>query len=89
MNKSTSPAPAWGQVVPVHRGDRWAIYHRLQELSIDCACPSDGTLRVDVNHATALLLVRSTVRQFITPREEALDWLERCWESQETLSANH
>ncbi|MGP1371799.1 MAG: Asr1405/Asl0597 family protein [Almyronema sp.] len=82
MNKPTTIAPNWGQVVSVHRGDRWSIYRRLQELNIPCACPADGTLRVEVNHAAALVLVHSTVRQFTAPRQEGVDWLERCWQVQ-------
>jgi len=73
--------PNWGQIVSVQRGDRWSIYRRLQELDIPCACPADGTLRVEVNHAVGLFLVRSTVRQFLASRGESLDWLERCWEN--------
>lgn len=81
MNNSPFMAPDEGQVVFVQRCDRWSIHHRLQELNIPCACPRDGTLRVEVNHAIALVLVRSTVRQFLAPRQEAVDWLERCWQT--------
>ncbi|MBE7382424.1 MAG: hypothetical protein F6J95_013565 [Leptolyngbya sp. SIO1E4] len=88
MNKSTSTAPDWGQVVSVHRGDRWSIYRRLQELNIPCICPADGTLRVEVNHAIALVLVHSTVRQFTTSRQVSRDWLERCWETQVPCTVN-
>ena len=80
--------PSWGQTVSVRRCDRWSIHRRLQELNIPCACPADGTLRVEVNHALALLLVRSAVRQFSTSRQEGVDWLERCWQSQELCAAN-
>lgn len=88
MNKPSSIPPDWGQVVTVHRCDRWSIHRRLKELSIPCACPADGTLRVDVNHAVALLLVRSTVRQFVTSRQEIVTWLERCWETQVACTAD-
>jgi hypothetical protein len=59
--------------------DRWQIYHRLQELMIPCSCPPDGSLRVQVNSCLTAILVRSTVMQFLAPRQELLDWLERCW----------
>ncbi|HIK46139.1 MAG TPA: hypothetical protein IGR64_14830 [Leptolyngbyaceae cyanobacterium M65_K2018_010] len=72
-------APPGGQAITVRRGDRWTICHRLQELNIPAACPADGTLRVEVNHALALLLVCSTLRQFALSRPEQVDWLERCW----------
>lgn len=89
MTQSASPDPAWGQVVPVHRVDRWSIYRRLKELNIPCACPTDGTLRVEVNHPIALVLVQSAVRQFTAPRGVTVDWLERCWDSQVVCTANH
>jgi hypothetical protein len=87
MNQS-STLPNWGQTVAVRRCDRWSIHRRLQELNIPCVCPADGTLRVEVNHAVALLLVHSAVRQFSTSREEGVAWLERCWQTQEVCVAN-
>jgi hypothetical protein len=85
MDKSTSAVPTAvsteGQVVSVSRCDRWSIKQRLQELNIPCACPVDGTLRVEVDHAIALLLVNSVVRRFTLPRQAGADWLERCWEA--------
>ncbi len=91
------PDPNWGQAVSVqsgngHRatlwGDRWSIHRRLQELNIPANCPSDGTLRVDVNYPLALLLVRSVILKFSLPRQESVDWLERCWQSQVLCAAN-
>ncbi|GAB4200912.1 MAG: hypothetical protein Fur006_52820 [Coleofasciculaceae cyanobacterium] len=67
------------QVVNVSRILRWQIYHRLQELKIPCWCPPDGSLRVEVNDSISAVLVRSTVQQFVAPRQELVDWLERCW----------
>ncbi|MEO0409894.1 MAG: Asr1405/Asl0597 family protein [Cyanobacteria bacterium P01_A01_bin.135] len=87
MNKS-APIAQRGQIVSVQRCDRWSIHHRLQELDIPSACPADGTLRVKVDHALALVLVRSTLRQFLTSRQEQADWLEQCWQSRERCSAN-
>ena len=91
MTKSASKSnsPAWEQVVSVARCDRWSIYYRLQDLNIPCACPADGTLRVQVDHPTALVLVRSTLRQFSAPRQDALQWLERCWETPVLCSVDH
>lgn len=88
MNPSSTAAPNWGQTVSVQRCDRWSIHHRLQELNIPSACPADGTLRVEVNHALALLLVRSAVRQFSTSRQENVDWLDRCWYTQVACLTN-
>ncbi|AFZ17183.1 Asr1405/Asl0597 family protein [Allocoleopsis franciscana] len=69
-----------GQIVNVSRILRWQIYHRLQELRIPCWCPADGSLRVEVNDSVSAMLVRSTVQQFVAPRQELVDWLERCWQ---------
>ncbi|MGP1385327.1 MAG: Asr1405/Asl0597 family protein [Thainema sp.] len=89
INKPISTGPTCSQIVSVRRCDRWSIYHRLKELGIPCTCPADGTLRVDVNHAVALVLVHSTVRQFMTSRRESVDWLERCWQTQEACQVDH
>jgi hypothetical protein len=77
----TSGDHTTNQIVRVPKGSRWQVYHRLRELQIPCACPEDGTLRVAVDHAIALLLVRSTVQHFTASRQELLDWLERCWQT--------
>lgn len=69
------------QTVQVSRSDRWCIHQRLQELTIPCWCPNDGSLRVQVNTALAAMLVRSAVKQMIAPRAELIDWLERCWQT--------
>lgn len=67
------------QVLQIPLSDRWRIYHRLQELMIPCSCPPDGSLRVQVNSLLAAILIRSTVMQFLSPRQELVTWLERCW----------
>lgn len=89
MKQFTSPVPAWGHIVSVDRSDRWSIHRRLQELGIPCACPADGTLRVEVNHAIALVLLHSAVRQCLASRQEAMDWLERCWYTQVSCLTDH
>ena len=67
------------QVLQIPLSDRWRIYHRLQELMIPCSCPADGSLRVQVNSLLAAILVRSTVMQFLAPRQELVNWIEHCW----------
>lgn len=67
--------------IDIARSDRWLIHHRLQELMIPSYCLADGSLRVEVNHGLALLLVRSTVQHVVAPRQELVCWLERCWTS--------
>ena len=69
------------QVIQLPLCDRWLIYRRLEELMISCCCHSDGTLRVRVNNSLELILVRSTIMQFIASRSELIQWLERCWNS--------
>jgi hypothetical protein len=71
-----------GQVITVPKGDRWRIHHRLQELMIPSRCTTDGSLRVEINHAVELLLVHSIHRQFTATRQELVDWLEQCWQVQ-------
>jgi DNA-directed RNA polymerase len=66
-------------VISVPRTDRWRIYHRLQELMIPCWCPEDGSLWVEVPDGMVALLLRSVVQQFMSPRQEIVQWLERCW----------
>ena len=82
MFQSSSSNALIGQVVKIPRSDRWRIYHRLQELMIPCWCPDDGSLRVEANSGIAAILIRSTVQQFVASRQELVDWLERCWDTE-------
>lgn len=68
-------------IVSVPRIDRWRIYYRLRELMIPCWCLPDGSLRVEVQDGTGALLLRSVVQQFVAPRQEMVNWLERCWQA--------
>ncbi len=83
MNNVPHLEPKSFAVCSMQRCDRWSIYHRLQELNIACACSADGNLWIEVNHAIDLVLARSTVRQFLTSRQDDIDWLNRCWYTQE------
>ena len=67
------------QTLQIPLGNRWQIYHRLQELMINCSCHADGSLRVQVNNLQEAILVRSAVRQFIASRCQLVEWLETCW----------
>ncbi|MDJ0697266.1 MAG: hypothetical protein QNJ49_18165 [Mastigocoleus sp. MO_167.B18] len=60
-------------------GTRWQIYHRLQELKIECSCSGDGSLRIKVNQFEDLVLLQSTLKQFTASRQELIDWLDKCW----------
>jgi hypothetical protein len=68
------------QVVPVDRGDRWHLYHRLQELMIPCWCLPDGSLQVEVRDGVTALLLWSVVRQLSASRAELVSWLHQCWD---------
>lgn len=68
-----------GQIVQIPLGERWQIFHRLQDLMVPCWCPDDGSLRVEVNSCRDAILVRTIVQQFMASRPELIDWLERCW----------
>ncbi|MDC0833260.1 hypothetical protein POG22_09605 [Geitlerinema sp. CS-897] len=89
MNEPISTVGTREQIISVHRSYRWSIYRRLQELNISCTCPADGTLRVHIDRAIALLLVHSVVQQCLLSRQESLDWLERCWQTQVACIENH
>ncbi|MDY7022308.1 MAG: hypothetical protein SWJ54_13270 [Cyanobacteriota bacterium] len=67
--------------VAVLQGDRWVVYHRLQELNIPCSCPEDGQLWVEIQHSNHAILLRSVIQRFVESRPQLVDWLERCWET--------
>ncbi|MDJ0508765.1 MAG: hypothetical protein QNJ64_05875 [Crocosphaera sp.] len=69
------------QIEKVSRCDRWAVFHRLQELTIPCWCPQDGSLWAEIEHGNHAILLRSVVYGVVASRQELLDWLERCWET--------
>ena len=78
------------QVEKVSRCDRWAVYHRLQELMIPCWCPEDGSLWVEIEHGLQAILLRSVVCRAIASRQESIAWLERCWKTvdNESIKSN-
>ena len=66
------------QVEKVSRCDRWTVCQRLQELTIPCWCPEDGSLWVEIENGIHAILLRSVVFRTIAPRQELITWLERC-----------
>ncbi|NEP38462.1 MULTISPECIES: Asr1405/Asl0597 family protein [Okeania] len=76
-------------VVNVSQIDRWFIHQRLQELMINSWCSASGELLVEINNFTDALLVHSIVKQFVAPRKELVDWLERCWQMEVFPKYNH
>lgn len=66
-------------VLTISRCDRWLACQRLQDLSIPCHCTEDGYLRVEVDHPTAIVQLKSVIQQLTAPRTALVDWLEQCW----------
>ncbi|MCS6782518.1 MAG: hypothetical protein RMI89_03620 [Gloeomargarita sp. SKYBB_i_bin120] len=64
---------------PAQALERWAVYHRLQELGIPCRCVAYGPLEIQVETPQAAVLVWSVVRRMRGSRWQQVDWLERCW----------
>ncbi|MGF1600435.1 MAG: Asr1405/Asl0597 family protein [Thermosynechococcaceae cyanobacterium] len=67
------------QVIAVPSCDRRQVQRRLQDLSINAWCSTDGSLRVEVNDHVESAQVWSVVQQFIASRTELVGWLEQCW----------
>lgn len=67
------------QIVRVPSCDRWQVQRRLQELSINAWCSTDGCLRVEVNDHVEAAQVWSVAQQFIASRADRVAWLEQCW----------
>jgi hypothetical protein len=62
--------------------DRWAIYHRLQELAIDCHCQMGQPLRVRIDSPSDLVQCWSVMRHAAMRSGDRLDLaaqLETCW----------
>ncbi|HAC62990.1 MAG TPA: hypothetical protein DCF68_05495, partial [Cyanothece sp. UBA12306] len=79
MNSANLPL-ASSQTVSVPWGDRWTVYHRLQELEIPCHCCTNEPLRVELSTPIAVIQLQSVVKQCLASREELLQWLEYCWD---------
>lgn len=85
---SSHPQALVSQVAKISRSDRWIVYRRLQELKIPCWCPDDGTLWVEIDNGIDAILLRSTVQQLVAPRQELVNWLDRCWETRLPHTSN-
>lgn len=60
--------------------ERWNIYRRLQELSIQCDCAPGQALKVRVHTPTDAVQVWGVIRQFTASRQTTVEYLERCWQ---------
>jgi hypothetical protein len=72
----------WVAVIDIAWGDRWQIYHRLQELEISCECATGKPLTVAVDTPTGVIQVWSLARQPSLDRCQLVDWLDRCFSLQ-------
>ena len=73
-------APSSGaQKIAIAQGDRWLLYSRLQDLQIPCWCLKDGSLWAEVENCSTVILIHGVMRQLFAPRQELVDWLNRCW----------
>jgi hypothetical protein len=69
----------WISIVDAAWGDRWQIYHRLQELEIFCKCSTGKPLTVTVDTPTAVVQIWSVFRTQSLDRTQLVDWLDRCF----------
>ena len=60
--------------------DRWQVYHRLQDLDIECQCSIHKPLRVRIDGPAQLLHLWSVLRQVEATRGSLIGWLETCWQ---------
>ena len=67
--------------IEVARGERWCIYHRLQELQIPCVCSIGKPLEVEVVSPLSALLLWSVVQSATKNRQQLVSWLNQCWQS--------
>ena len=59
--------------------DRWQVYHRLQELDIDCECSGFHPLKVNLQTPTEALQLWSIVRRVSDPKHSLISALHRSW----------
>ncbi len=78
MNSSL-PKLATPSIIEVQGGDRWSVYHRLQELEIPCICNTNEPIQISLSHPLAAIQVWSVVKQATASRSVLLTWLQQCW----------
>ena len=60
--------------------DRWQVYHRLQELDIDCRCSGYQPLRVNLQTPSEAIQLWSIVRRVSQPRHLLAVALQKSWQ---------
>ncbi|ACK73573.1 conserved hypothetical protein [Gloeothece citriformis PCC 7424] len=76
---SINPPSTSNQVIEVQGTERWEVYHRLQELDIPCECTLNQPLQIELNTYSQGILLWSVVKRIKAPRQELINWLDRCW----------
>ena len=61
--------------------DRWQLYHRLQDLDIECKCWLHQLLQVRIARPAQLLQLWIVLRQVEAYRGSLIAWLETCWQA--------
>ena len=80
QNHSLEDEQQPSRILTVKRTYRWDVFHRLQELGIECECSTNKPLLVHLNSPTTIVQISSVVRQFTASRQELIDWLDDCWQ---------
>jgi hypothetical protein len=68
------------QLIQISMGDRWQVYHRLQELGVSSSCLDDGGLTAEINTPLAALQLWSVTYPLKASRSQLIQWLHRCWQ---------
>ncbi|NJK48375.1 hypothetical protein HC931_09450 [Candidatus Gracilibacteria bacterium] len=76
---SSNPQSQLGFVIEIRPVERWAVYHRLQELEIPCGLSTNRPLKVEISSPIAAIQLWSAVKQNTAPRHELVCLLENCW----------
>lgn len=79
-NNSSTAKQLSSRILPVKWACRWDVFRRLQALDIECECSTNKPLLVNFRSPTTVAQIWSVVRQFDTPRQELIHWLDNCWE---------
>jgi hypothetical protein len=75
--------PFWDEI-KLRSIDRWMIFYRLQELSIDCKCGYGQPLQVHIQTASTAIQVWHVIQRVTAPQTALIDYLERCWQAVRT-----
>ncbi len=79
---STDKLPSEAEkIFPLSAWDPWQVYHRLQDLNIECQCSLHQPLRVRIDASAQLLQLWIVLRQVEASRGCLIPWLETSWQA--------